>query len=189
MKVVTFLLTALFMTPSLFGSDLDTFTSADGTKTIEASIESYDPTRDEAILKVNGRNLKVPVSAFQSEDKSKFDSWYQASQVGRQLNLAFDESETEGLEKKTSNAKVTSFESGFKIKVRNNGKTDFEDVKIEYRLFYYVDKEKGGKVDGYLDGDLALSEIAPRETQEFETAAVSMTRIKPLPASQCKSGG
>ena len=188
MKIRLLLIATLLVAAASFGVEVHTFTSADGSKTLQASIARYTPSTGQAQIKVNGRLMNVPVSAFQSEDKLKFESWYQAAEVGRKLALTFDENETEGTEKKTSNAKVTTYDSGFKIKVRNNGQTDFEDVKLQYRVFYYKDMDKGGKQAGYTDGNLALSKIAPRETQEFETDSISMTKIRPLPKSQCKGG-
>ena len=62
------------------------------------------------------------------------------------------------------------------------------DVRLDYRVFYYKDPEKGSKVSHYEDGSLNISEIAPRESQKFETTPVALMRQRPLPASQCKGG-
>ena len=188
MKTRLSLFAAFLVAGSSYGVDVQTFTSADGSKTLQASIERYNPSNGQAQIRVKGRVMNVPVAAFQSEDKLKFESWYQAAEVGRKLALTFDENESDGVEKKTSNAKVTTTNNSFKIKVRNNGQTDFTDVSLQYRLFYYRDKDKGGKEPAHADGTLSLASIAPRETKELETEPISLTRVRPLPASQCKGG-
>ena len=173
---------------SAFGGNLVTLTSADGSKTMEAAIEQYYPENGSAMIKVNGRNLTVPVTAFQSEDRAKFENWHIAKLAGRQLMLSFADNETEGSEKKTSNSKIKTVDAGYKIQVRNNAQTDLDGVKLEYRLFYYKDKAKGGKEAAYTDGDLDLGKIAPRETKELDTTAITLTKVRPLPASQCAGG-
>jgi len=171
-----------------FGGNLVTLTSADGSKTMEAAIEQYYPENGSAMIKVNGRKLTVPVSAFQSEDRAKFENWHLAKLAGRQLMLSFADNESEGSEKKTGNSKIKTVDAGYKIQVRNNAQTDLDGVKLEYRLFYYKDKAKGGKEAAYTDGDLDLGKIAPRETKELDTTAITLTKVRPLPASQCVGG-
>lgn len=189
MKVSLIATLAVSIGTSLFSADLHTLTSADGSKTMEAAIENYQPSTGSATINVKGRRMTVPVSAFQVEDKLKFDNWYQTFEVGRKLALSFDEMEVDGNEKKTSNAKVTQFDSTFKIKVRNNGQQAFEDVKLKYRVFYYRDKDKGPKESTHEDGELDLTNISPRETKELSTESISLTKVRPLPATQCVGGG
>ena len=81
---------------SAFGGNLVTLTSSDGSKTMEASIEQYYPENGSATINVKGRKLTVPISAFQSEDRAKFDNWHIAKLAGRQLMLSFADNETEG---------------------------------------------------------------------------------------------
>ena len=171
-----------------FGANQVTLTSADGSKTMDATIEQYYPANGSATIKVNGRKLTVPVTAFQSEDKAKFENFHLAKLAGRSLMLSFADNESEGSEKKTSNSKVKTVDAGFKIQVRNNAQTDLDGVKLEYRLFYYKDKAKGGKEAAYTDGDLDLGKISPRETKELDTTSITLTRVRPLPASQCAGG-
>ncbi|MEO0414677.1 MAG: hypothetical protein AAF226_06975 [Verrucomicrobiota bacterium] len=176
---------------SASAAELVKLTSADGTKSLQAKIENYDPASGAALINVNGRNMKVPVSAFQKEDKTVFENWYQASQVGRKLAITVEEFETDGSEKKTSNAKVTTYSSGYKVKVRNNATNEFDNVTLRYRIFHYADKERkdGGKEETFTEGDLSLAAISARQVVDLATEQVELTRIRPLPASQCVGGG
>lgn len=188
MKRGLLLSTILLLASVAVGSDTQTLTSSEGSKSLEAKIENYDPASGSAQIQVNGRRMKVNVSAFSEEDLPKFKTWYEASQVGRSLMLNFEEKESEGSERKTNTAKITNFESTYALEVRNNSSTDFSDVRLDYRVFYYKDPEKGSKVAHYEDGSLSISEIAQRESQKFETTPVALMRQRPLPASQCKGG-
>ena len=186
-SVFTFLFAGLAVSTTWAGN-LVTLTSSDGSKTMQAAIEEYHPSNGTARIFVNGRRMNVPVTAFQTSDKAKFENWHDAQVAGRQLLLTFADYTTGNTEKKTSNAKVSTADTGYRIQVRNNAKTDLEGVEVRYRIFYYHDQDKGGKKAAHTDGSHSLTKISPRETQEFQTATVTLTRQRPLPASQCKGG-
>ena len=60
---------------------------------------------------------------------------------------------------------------------------------MKYRIFYTVDGVKGVKnQDLVASGETNISSIFPRTDQNIATSTVQLTKIRPLPASQCVGG-
>ena len=90
---------------------------------------------------------------------------------------------------KTENARVSSYNSNFKFNVRNNGTSTFENIEVKYQIFYMIDGVKGTKnQDLVASGQTNISSIPPRTDQNLATEKVNLTKIRPLPASQCTGG-
>jgi hypothetical protein len=109
--------------------------------------------------------------------------------AARKLEVRIKDEEKKTSEKKTSNARVSSYDSNFKFNVRNNGTSPFENIEVKYQIFYTVDGVKGTKSQNLVaSGQTNISSIFPRTDQNLTTEKVTLTKIRPLPASQCAGG-
>lgn len=150
-------------------SDPITLTSADGSKTLEATIQEYYPSKGTAKIRSNGRLLSVPLTAFDPEDKMKFETWYQKTMAGRRMMVYFDDASSKsggGITRKTNGS--------YELSIRNNGETTFENLKVAYRVFYAKDTGSG-KNDQFKEGYASLGNVAARETKQINTDPVQLT--------------
>ena len=154
-----------------------TFTSADGSKTITATIETYWPEKGNAQINVNGQRMVVAVSAFQAEDKKKFENWYQLAMAGKNIQIKFNQDKAKKSEKKLSNATITQYGSTYELEVRNNSQTDFDKVVLDYRVFYKEDLKQNNEMAKA--GQLKVGNIAAKESKVFTSASVPLTSAKP----------
>jgi len=187
--LTTFLITISFIAVSA-AADIREFTSADGTKTLKAKVLDYFQNKGIVkMLRVDGKAMTFPVKALSKEDGEYLKVWYQSTMAGRKLAVRITDEEKKISEKKTENARVSSYNSNFKFNVRNNGTSPFENIEVKYQIFYMVDGVKGTKnQDLVASGQTNISSIFPRTDQNLTTEKVNLTKIRPLPASQCTGG-
>ncbi len=187
--LTTFLITISFIAVSA-AADIREFTSADGTKTLKAKVLDYSQDKGVVkMLRVDGRAMTFPVKALSKEDGEYLKVWYQSTMAGRKLAVRITDEEKKISERKTENARVSSYNSNFKFNVRNNGTSPFENIEVKYQIFYMVDGVKGTKnQDLVASGQTNISSIFPRTDQNLTTEKVNLTKIRPLPASQCTGG-
>lgn len=156
-----------------------TFTSADGSKQIEATVLGYDAAKKTVQMRiVGGRTITAPLSAFSKEDSEYVMAAQQRLEVGRRMSVNISGDDAEPVETKTTAAKTKRLKSGFKVDFRNNGTVPMDGVVAKYRIFYYEDLVKGGKADKFKDGELTLSALKPRETVEMETDKVDLVTVR-----------
>ena len=190
MKTLTiFLISTAFIVVSS-AADIREFTSADGTKTLKAKVLDYSQDKGVVkILRADGKSMTFPVKALSKEDGEYLKAWYQSTMAGRKLAVRVTDEEKKISEKKTENARVSSYNSNFKFNVRNNGTSTFENIEVKYQIFYMIDGVKGTKnQDLVASGQTNISSIPPRTDQNLATEKVNLTKIRPLPASQCTGG-
>jgi hypothetical protein len=187
--LTTFLITISFIAVSA-AADIREFTSADGTKTLKAKVLDYSQDKGVVkMLRVDGKAMTFPVKALSKEDGEYLKVWYQSTMAGRKLAVRITDEEKKISERKTENARVSSYNSNFKFNVRNNGTSPFENIEVKYQIFYMVDGVKGTKnQDLVASGQTNISSIFPRTDQNLTTEKVNLTKIRPLPASQCTGG-
>ena len=187
--LTTFLISIAFIAVSA-AADLREFTSADGTKTLKAKVLDYSQDKGVVkILRADGKPMTFPVKALSKEDGEYLKVWYQSTMAGRKLAVRVTDEEKKISERKTENARVSSYNSNFKFNVRNNGTSTFENIEVKYQIFYMVDGVKGTKnQDLVASGQTNISSIFPRTDQNLTTEKVTLTKIRPLPASQCAGG-
>ena len=187
--LTTFLITISFIAVSA-AADIREFTSADGTKTLKAKVLDYSQDKGVVkMLRVDGKAMTFPVKALSKEDGEYLKVWYQSTMAGRKLAVRITDEEKKISERKTENARVSSYNSNFKFNVRNNGTSTFENIEVKYQIFYMIDGVKGTKnQDLVASGQTNISSIPPRTDQNLATEKVNLTKIRPLPASQCTGG-
>ncbi|HAA86889.1 MAG: hypothetical protein VX577_01655 [Verrucomicrobiota bacterium] len=191
MKTFTIFLISIAIVAGSGAADMREFTSADGSKTLKAKVLDYSQDKGVAkILRADGKVMTFPVKALSKDDGEYLKTWYQATMAGRKLAVRITDEEKKTSEQKTSNSKVSSYDSNFKLNVRNNGTSPFENIEVKYQIFYTIDGVKGTKSqDVVASGQTNISSIFPRTDQNLVTEKVALTKIRPLPASQCATTG
>jgi hypothetical protein len=171
-------------------AEMRTFTSSQGSKTLQAKVLDYSTAKGTAkILRSDGKTMTIPVKALSETDQTYIKDWYQSSMAGRRLAIRVSDEEVKTGESKANNGRVTAYDSRFKLNVRNNGDSAFEDIEIKYCIFYTIDGVDGAKNKEIVtNGQANISNIAPRTDQDITTGAVKLTKVRPLPASQCVGG-
>ena len=171
-------------------AEVRTFTSADGSKTLQASVRDYSPKKGTTTIKLaTGRVMTIPVKSLSAADKTFLDGWYTATQAGRNLHVSIRDEEKQMGERTANNGKIKTINARYALNVRNNAAANFDNIEIKYRVFYYKDGVDGKK-NQYLtlDGQDSITTISAREDQRIMTDSVNLTKVRPLPASQCKGG-
>ena len=191
MKIYTLISFLIISMGFSAGSQMRTFKSADGSKTLKAKVLDYYQAKGTVkMLREGGKVMTFPVKALSKEDNEYLVSWYQTTMAARKLAVRISDQEEKTSERKTDNARISSYDSGFKFNVWNNGTNPFENIDAKYQIFYTVDGVKGAKNQELIaSGKTVISSITPRTGQDLATEKVKLTKIRPLPASECKGGG
>ena len=133
MKYIFPIILATFFASVAGAAEMRTFTSADGSKTLQAKMLDYSAAKSTAkILRSDGKAMTIPVKALCDTDQAYIKEWYQSSMAGRRLAIRVSDEEVKTGESKANNGKVTAYDSRFKLNVRNNGDNAFEDIEIKY---------------------------------------------------------
>jgi len=190
MKFLFPIILAILVTALSGAAELRTFTSADGSKTLKAKVLDVSAAKQTArIQRSDGKSMTIPLKALCSDDQLFLKEWYQSSMAGRRLAIRISDEEVKTGESKANNGRVTAYDSRFKLNVRNNGDSSFENIEVKYCIFYTIDGVDGAKNQELVsNGQANISNIAPRTDQDITTNAVKLTKVRPLPASQCVGG-
>ena len=190
MKFLFPIILAILVTALSGAAELRTFTSADGSKTLKAKVLDVSAAKQTArIQRSDGKSMTIPLKALCSDDQLFLKEWYQSSMAGRRLAIRISDEEVKTGESKANNGRVTAYDSRFNLNVRNNGDSSFENIEVKYCIFYTIDGVDGAKNQELVsNGQANISNIAPRTDQDITTNAVKLTKVRPLPASQCVGG-
>ena len=190
MKFLFPIILATLCTAVAGAAEMRTFTSADGSKTLQAKVLDVSAAKQTArILRSGGTTMTIPLKALSTNDQAYLKEWYQSSMAGRRLAIRVNDEEVKAGESKANNGRVTAYDSRFKLNVRNNGDSAFENIEVKYCIFYTIDGVDGAKNQELVtNGQTNISSIAPRTDQDITTSTVKLTKVRPLPASQCVGG-
>jgi len=190
MKFLFPIILAALCTALAGAAEMRTFTSADGSKTLQAKVLDVSAAKQTArILRSGGTTMTIPLKALSTNDQAYLKEWYQSSMAGRRLAIRVNDEEVKTGESKANNGRVTAYDSRFKLNVRNNGDSAFENIEVKYCIFYTIDGVDGAKNQELVNnGQTNISSIAPRTDQDITTNTVKLTKVRPLPASQCVGG-
>jgi len=168
-----------------------TFTSADGSKKVEAKLTDYDATTGVASLSLKtGAKIKAPIDKFSPEDQEYAQAAMERFVVARRIQIEISEHDEKLSEKddKRIGGKVTSREGGYNVELRNNGSVAISEVTAKYKYFVTRVSAKGDKELVTEEGELEWTGVDPREEQTSRTRVMAMTSVRPLPKSECVGG-
>jgi hypothetical protein len=185
---------AVFLLSSLAQAEWREFTSADGSKKVNAEVLGYDEASGTATLQLEGnRKITSPVSAFTEEDQAFIKKAAVSLLAGRNLWIEFADDKNEVSEKRnpTNGYRTVQLESGYKMEMRNNSSAPFEGLTADYQIFYasYDNPTKDrSKSDKVKFASMEIPAMQPREEVTVETESVGLTEITKLPLSECTGG-
>lgn len=185
---------AVSLAPAISFGDWHTFTSADGSKKLEAEVQGYDLQTGVAQLRLrDGRKISTPATAFSEEDQEHLKEIGLAFDMGRSIWVEFDDVQEVISEKRnpTNGYQTMTLENGFKFEVRNNGTIPFEGLTAEYQVFYAAYKDPfadSARTAQVMRGEVEIPALEPRAETHLSTEKVGMTSIKRLPISECVGG-
>jgi hypothetical protein len=152
-----------------------TFTSADGTKKIEADLIAVRPSTDTIVITYKGRNTRVTTkaSAFSKEDQAYFKKFHKEATKRHSLRVT---TEAEAERFKTGEDRMYQYDNekrSFRVSVFNKSDFDFEDLTAKYDIYLnkYVEGKKTIEV---VSGEESIDEILSHIDAQFVTQSVDL---------------
>jgi len=188
------------MGAGLQAGELRQFTSADGQKTLRASITNVVAAKDGSLSVelelAGGKTSRGPATAFSEEDQSHIREVWIAREAGRNLRPTIQEVTDRGKGKaeETRGRKISKSETRYAIDLRNNGTVSLEGLEIEYVIFWNKAKEVENKrvaKDGQTTtGKISADPIEASASRKLTTEGVTLVSDRPnLGGPGCTSTG
>jgi len=167
---------------SLATVEYRTFTDTKG-RAIEACIVRYDAAKKKVTLRCKNKGVKtVPANIFSEADQAYIASWNDAQyflgkrSLGVTINRVSRKNTDASIEQGAMARKY--YNHGFNIKIKNSTTLDFNDVTLEYVIYYSQERhikrntEKEEK-QGTLHVEQAIN-LPKKTTREIKTETVSL---------------
>ncbi|BCX46826.1 hypothetical protein HAHE_07340 [Haloferula helveola] len=154
-----------------------TFTSADGSKTIEADLIDFNPSTGNVVLRYDGtvRNVTVSASAFSEEDQEYFGEFLKDEAKRNSLNISTDE-ESEDVESGEGGLYIyEKSNSHYRVKVSNRGSVDIEDLTVKYDIYVSRYDKAGDKNIEVVSGEGSIDKVLSQFSEEVESESVTLT--------------
>jgi hypothetical protein len=173
-----------------------TFTSADGTKTIRATVANVttakDGSRVAVIQKENGKRYKFPASALSADDQKYIDKVASIISAARNIKVEVKDTIERGNVKKGNQRKISTDKVAFDISLRNDGKEALENVVVKYKIFYTKEDrltKKSGKRERTKNvrhlktqaGEFTVSNLLARADYQQSTDTVALVSDRANP--------
>ena len=188
------LLFGAFTSP-LVGDEVRSFSTADGSKVIKASISQILPNKDgkrfiEIKREDNGKRYKVLSEIFSTEDQAYIEEAAAIIDGGRNLSVSIKPNEDRSSAVKTKGRSVVTAEHTFDIELRNNGQNELGDLEVKYKVFYRKAERiweikgtqrigKSKRSDVYKENVMKVASVKPRETHAFTTIPLKLVHDRP----------
>lgn len=152
-----------------------TFTSADGSRTMEAKLFSYNPSNDTVVLQIDGQNTRTTTKAshFSDKDQEFFQKFLRESEKYDALRVN-SSSESESFENKRGIYIYDKKKEHFSVTIKNRGDFDFENLDAEYDVYFYKFDKEGKKSVETLSGTESIESISSKDSVSFGTQAVEI---------------
>lgn len=156
--------------------DARTFTSADGTKTVEAELIDYRPANGTVIIQYQGQNTRrtVNASAFSEADNEYFKEFLKEKIMRDSLRIQsspIEERSQDGGDLYT----YTRLNSQYRVSVRNAGKLTVDGLTAKYDIYVQRYDQDGGRKVEVESGVEMLDAIPVNLDAIFETKTVKVT--------------
>lgn len=153
-----------------------TFTSADGTKTIEAELIDYRPASGTVVIRYEGRNTRhtVKADAFSEKDLEYFKQFLKEQTMRNSLRITTEERE----ERSKDEGEIytyTRLSSHFTVAIRNAGDLTVEGLSAKYDIYVQRYDEEGSRQVEVVSGEQPLDPIPVNLNTLFETETVKLT--------------
>lgn len=153
-----------------------TFTSADGSKTMEAELIAYRPSTDTVVIRMQGRSARstVKASAFSKEDQAYFKEFLKEASKRDSLKISVKE-ESDTFKNEGGLYIYKKQKESFTVSVANRGEFDFEDLTAKYDIYLSKFDRAGKKTVEVVSGEASIDTIHSNLDDQFETKAVEVT--------------
>lgn len=153
-----------------------TFTSADGSKTMEAELIAYRPATDTIVFRAKGRDARATAkaSAFSEEDQAYFKEFHKESSKRTALDISVKD-KSESFEKEGGLYAYNKRKESFMVSIANRGDFDLEDLTAKYDIYVSKYDKAGKKVTEVVSGESSISTIHGNLDEQFETKPVEVT--------------
>lgn len=161
------------------------FRSADGSKEIWGTVlDIVDSPKGQLVVMrlESGKKIKFPTTSLSKADQEYINEAGQRFAAGRDLRLQIKPNEEKSEAQLSRGRKVVTNDFGFDLTFKNNGKTDLENLEVEYEIFYRKDKREGKtehkRYDQSLTGTMKINSVKPRLEQTLTTQRVAIVSDK-----------
>lgn len=168
-----------------------TFTDAATGRTLEAELIRYDAEGQKVSLKLKGKGTKtVPISIFSDPDQKYIVAWDKNQDFLSEKGLVVEFSRRKKKDAGSSGADKgggggghkKNYECSFAIELKNKSENDFNNVKLEYVVFYTQEHHINGLSDkkakrGKLYGKQFI-DLPNKSSKEIETGTIMLQRYK-----------
>ena len=154
-----------------------TFTSSDGSKTIEAELIDYDPSSGKIVIRNEGsnRNVTVEAGAFSKKDQAYFEKFIVEATKRKALSIRADD-KSEDLEEKSGGIYIYDRKNEFfNVTISNSGPVEINDLTAKYDIYVTRYDKQGKKTVDMTSGSESFSSIDGKSNTEFKSLAVKVT--------------
>ena len=153
-----------------------TFTSADGSKTMEAELISFRPSTDTVVFRTKGRSARSTskASAFSKQDQAYFQEFLKQSTKRESLNISLKE-QSDNFKTEGGIYSYKKKKEHYTVSIANRGDFDFEDLTAKYDIYVSKFDKSGKKVVEVVSGEASLESIYSNLDERFDTKSVEVT--------------
>lgn len=152
-----------------------TFTSADGSRTMEAELFSYNPSNDTVVIQIDGQSSRTTTKAslFSEKDQDFFTEFLRKKEKFTALQVD-SKVESESFESKRGIYIYDKKKEHFAVTIKNRGDFDLEGLDAKYDVYFYKFDKKGDKSVEILSGTESIKSIASKDDARFNTQSVEI---------------
>lgn len=153
-----------------------TFTSADGTKTMEAKLISYNAAQGTVVIKLDGSHTHTNATAdsFSKADQEYFVEHLKELEKHSAIQVDTDK-ESDSFKEASGQYTYGKKKEHFKVSLTNNGTYAFEDITAKYDIYFYKYDKAGKRSTQVVSGEESFKNLASNAKVEFETDPVEIT--------------
>lgn len=150
------------------------FTSADGSKTMEAEFVRYDHDRQKVTLSTgDGRNMVSEASMFSEKDREFFIE--AQKEADKKSAISVDTKTKSKNEKKVQGQMMMSYRtSNISFEVLNKSDSEFADMNLHYWVVVERDN-RGNETINVTDGSVKLNQVTASSKEEVEGPSITLT--------------
>lgn len=151
------------------------FTSADGKRTMEATLISYTPSTDTVVLQISGQGNRTTAkaSAFSKSDQEFFNEFHKEAEKFNALKVSVKE-ESEKFENKTGIYIYEQKKEHFVVSIDNRSEFDLDGLTAKYDVYVSKFNKDGKKIIEVVSGTEAIGSINGGSNGQFETKPITI---------------
>ncbi len=156
------------------------FIDAEG-RTFLGKLLAFDAKAATAKLKrSDGKTGSIKLDVFSEADQLYIMDWVETKRLMEELDIqaSYRSKIVPPKESASSDASRSVVEAGYTIQLKNNSKSPFTKIDVEYCIFYKQGKRNGSTIvyeEGTSYGKSSFKELKPEDSAETETKNVKLS--------------